>query len=95
VNLILALLIVAAIVSLNIAATVAVMRDDYSERPQKLMQLALTWLIPMSGAILVLAVHRKAEPPSGIYRRADEQVGDDFGLLRPGARALAELLDDD
>ena len=54
-------------IALNIAATRHVLRDDISERAQKAAQLAVVWLIPLIGAILVLAVHRSAEPPSRKY----------------------------
>jgi hypothetical protein len=60
-----------------VAATRAVVRDDLSDRRQKFMQIALVWVLPVIGSLVVLAVHRKADPPSGKYYEAADP-GDDF-----------------
>jgi hypothetical protein len=60
-----------------VAATRAVVRDDLSDRHQKSMQIALAWLVPVIGPLIVLAVHRKPDPPSGKYY-APADPGDDF-----------------
>ena len=92
---ILLMLVVAVLLAINIAATRAVMQDDFSERPQKNIQAVLIWVVPLIGALLVLAVHRKAEKPSGTYRRDGDRVGDDFGRQRPGIRSVLDVLDED
>ena len=61
---------------LNIKATTAVLRDDLSDRNQRLMQLALVWLLPVIGAVIVLAVNRPAEKASRKYRDAPEPKPD-------------------
>jgi hypothetical protein len=94
-NAVLLLLVLAVIVSLNVAATIAVWRDEYSERRQKILQIALVWLVPLFGALLVLGVHRKAEKPSGAYQTNGDRLGDDFGQMRSGTRTIVEALDDD
>ena len=53
---------------LNIKATKVVLRDDLSDRNQRLMQLALVWLLPVIGAVIALAVHRPVEKASRKYR---------------------------
>jgi len=85
-----------AIGLLNIIATLAVRRDEYSEPLQKALQILLVWLVPILGALLVLAVHRKPEKASGRYRSGSDPVGDDFGTQRPGVvRSITDMLDDD
>lgn len=94
-NIILSLLVLALIVFLNVWATLAVMRDEFSEPLQKVFQITLIWIIPILGALLVLGVHRKEEKPSRTYRSDHDRVGDDFGTQRPGIKSIAEVLDDD
>src|SRR5258706_11059919 len=60
-----------------ITATRAVVRDDFSSRRQKFVQVAFVWMFPVIGSLLVLAIHRKAEPPSGKYYEPADP-GDDF-----------------
>jgi hypothetical protein len=64
---------------LNAVATRTVVRDNLSERKQKVAQLILVWLIPYIGSLVVFAVHRPTEPPSRKYYEA-ANPGDDFGL---------------
>jgi hypothetical protein len=54
-------LAVAMLVWLNILATRALKRSDAATQEQKNLQLALTWLVPLS-ALLVLHFHRA--PPA-------------------------------
>ena len=49
-----AYLSVLCIVALNIWATVAVLRASMYELRQKRLQLALVWLVPVLGALVVL-----------------------------------------
>ena len=87
--------IVAIILGLNVAATRAILRDDYSERRQKILQTGLVWLLPIIGALVVLGVHRQPDKPSGGYRSYDDRVGEDFGKSRSGTRVIVEALDED
>ncbi len=79
---------------LNGLATRAVLRDDFSEAVQKRLQLAVVWLLPLLGALLVLAVHRKPDRSSGKYRD-EADCGDDFGTSGRNVRAAKEALDED
>lgn len=72
----LALIGLVTVLWLNIKATKAVLRDDLSDRNQRLMQLALVWLLPVIGAVIVLAVNRPAEKASRKYRDAPEPKPD-------------------
>jgi hypothetical protein len=89
------LLILAVIGVMNVAATVQVGRDEYSEPRQKVLQIILVWIVPILGALVVLAVHRKPEKPSGTYRAADDGIGDDFGASRPFGKSIGDVLDGD
>lgn len=62
-----AVLIFAALLALDLLATRAILKDDLSERRQRVAQFVLVWLVPLIGALLVLAVHRRAEKPLGKY----------------------------
>jgi len=90
----LTVLVIALPVLLSVWATMKVMADEFSERWQKGAQLALVWFVPVIGALVVLGVHRKAEEPSGRYRK-DAGSGDDFGASGSGVRRTLEALDDD
>lgn len=79
---------------LNVKATVLVVRDDLSNRSQKSMQLAFVWFLPLLGAIVVLAVHRREERSSGKYPEAPDP-GDDYASSGYSHRAVKEALDDD
>jgi hypothetical protein len=78
---------------LNARATRLIVRDVLSDRQQKLAQLLLVWLIPIVGAVIVLAVHRRAEPPSRQYWKEPEIDGQ----FPPGQmnRGIKEVLDGD
>ena len=47
------LILVAIILVLNVKATWVLVRSTYYDAKQKLFQLALVWLIPILGAVLV------------------------------------------
>jgi hypothetical protein len=84
----------AVVFTMNIRATILVVRDSLSEPSQRLAQLLMVWLLPILGAIIVFAVHRPAEKPSGQYREMPDP-GDDFGFPRHAGRRASEGADDD
>ena len=51
----LTLLLVAVIVLINVAASIAVLRVSVFAPSQRLLQLALIWLVPVLGAIVCAA----------------------------------------
>ncbi|RJG05060.1 hypothetical protein D3870_02635 [Noviherbaspirillum cavernae] len=63
-----AALLLVVVLAMSIKATLFVLRDDLSEPVQRIAQLGLVWLLPILGAIIVFAVHRRTEPPSRKYR---------------------------
>ena len=79
---------------LNLRATQLAVRDDLYDRKQKARQLLLVWLIPVIGAVVVMAVHRRGDTPSRQYRE-DADPGDDFAYSGRAAKALREVLDGD
>ena len=79
---------------LNVKATGLVAHDMLCERRQKIAQLLLVWLVPILGAVIVMAVHRPAEPPSRQYREPVDP-GDDFALSARSVRNIREVLDGD
>lgn len=83
------------VVAMSVRATFLVIRDDLSEPNQRKAQLLLVWLAPVIGALIVFAVHRKAEPPSRKYRE-DRDPYDDEPFPRIGGRGRShEGADDD
>jgi hypothetical protein len=90
-------LVLAAVIGLlllNVRATWLIVQDVLCDRRQKLVQLLLVWFAPIIGAITVLAVHRRAEPPSRQYREAADP-GDDFAYSGRMTRSIKEVLDGD
>jgi len=76
------LLILVVIVSaLNIKATLVLARSQYYETKQKLVQLALVWLIPVLGAILVWGLATDS-PGERITTDLTDHLGIDDGNLR-------------
>jgi hypothetical protein len=73
------------ILLLQVKASIFVLRDELSEPIQRAVQFLLIWLLPIIGAIIVLAVHRPPEKASGKYREQPDP-GDDYGFpaLRGG-----------
>ena len=86
------LLIVAA---MSVKASFLIVRDDLAEPNQRTAQLLLVWLVPIIGALIVFAVHRKLEPLSRKYRE-DRDPYDDEAFPRIGGRGRShEGADDD
>jgi hypothetical protein len=80
--------------ALSLWATRLVLADGLATQWQRGSQLALIWLLPVLGAIIVLAVHRRAEPPSRKYRTPPDP-GDDYAVSGKSVRATTEVLDGD
>jgi hypothetical protein len=80
--------------ALSLWATRLVLADDLATQWQRGSQLALIWLLPVLGAIIVLAVHRRVEPPSRKYRTPPDP-GDDYAVSGKSVRATTEALDGD
>ena len=85
---------IAIMLWLSIKATVVITRDGLIEGRQKAMQLALVWLLPLVGAILVLAVNRRPEAPSRKYRERQD-AGEDFTASGRSVKAITEAADGD
>ena len=69
-----------ALLILNLFATKTVLRLDYT-REQKLLQLALIWLVPFIGACLVLAVahvQHSEEPTAASDDGSEEDIPHPF-----------------
>ena len=88
------LLIAVVVLLLNIKASLLILDDSLSEPKQRILQLLITWLLPLFGAILVLGVHRPLEKTNGKY--PDEAPPpDDFPNPKAGSRLIGEVSDDD
>ncbi len=70
----------------NWLATRLILRDELISRGQRIAQIFLVWLVPVIGAVVVFAVHRRPEEPSRKYREAPDP-GDDFGFSGRGMRS--------
>lgn len=79
---------------LNVWATRMILQDALSERPQKRAQLLLVWLLPLLGAIVTLAVHRKEEKALGVYP-VEKDLNTDLSPSSGSLRAMREIFDDD
>jgi beta-lactamase regulating signal transducer with metallopeptidase domain len=86
-------ILVAALLLLQLRTSLLILRDTLSESTQRILQFSLVWLLPMIGAIIVLAVHRPTEKSSGQYRNLPEP-GDDFGYSSHPNRGGKIGLDD-
>ena len=89
-----ALTVLAALVLANALATRVVLRDPYSEQRQKIAQCCAVWLVPVIGAIVIFALHRNAEKPSGRYRESETGPWDDLTSGRGVSRAVNTHADD-
>lgn len=70
---------IAAIVGLNIWATLRIIQDSLSERHQRIYQLLIVWFIPILGALIVIYVTREnLGKHSGKYAEGTE-AGTDLG----------------
>jgi hypothetical protein len=79
---------------LNVKATRLLAGDALSTPGQKIAQLLLVWLVPLIGALVVLAVHRRQEPPSRQYQ-VQPDPGDDFAASGRAVKKLREAIDED
>jgi hypothetical protein len=73
---------------LNVVATTMLIRSDFESRFQKAAQMVLIWVLPVVGAILVIAVLRNSTtvwkpPPSSDATGASSFPGSDGDLNRP------------
>ena len=75
------LILLALVAALNVKATLDLARSSYYSPKQKLFQLALVWLIPIVGAVLVwsLAVDSKTER---VTTDLKDRGGNDDGHIR-------------
>ena len=89
-----AIALIAALGIANIWATWVVVRDPYSEKRQKVFQLAALWLLPVLGAIFVFALHRKPEPATRAYRQSLDSPWDDPPTSRHAGRTVHHPTDD-
>ncbi|WP_395055485.1 hypothetical protein [Polaromonas sp.] len=83
-----------SLIAANGMATRLVLRDEVVSREQRIAQIFLVWLIPIIGAVLVFAVHRRPEAASRKYREAPDP-GDDFGLSGRATRSTHHADADD
>lgn len=76
---------------LNLFATRLIRRDEDSEKPQRLAQLLLVWLLPVIGAIAIWGLYRSEEKSPGAYRDIPEP--DDFDPPESPLHSLADAAD--
>lgn len=81
--------LVLILLGLDVFATRLVLRDEYSQKAQKLAQLLFVWLVPVIGAIAIWGMFRSEEASTGKYR--DDQEPDDD--LDPPESPLQSLSD--
>jgi hypothetical protein len=74
VSLVLAIVVILAIVLLNVAVTVALLRSQDYGRDQKVIQALLVWLLPPIGALVVLHFVRESRT---LHRGQLNGEGDD------------------
>jgi len=89
----LAISAVLILVAANAFATRRVVRDEFAERSHRVAQVLAIWLLPVLGAILVFAIHRRPEEASRQYR-AIPDAGDDFGASGRSVRSTQSHPDD-
>jgi hypothetical protein len=88
-----ALSVLALLVVANGVATRVVVRDPYTEWYQKVFQLLAVWLVPVFGAILVFALHRKPERATGQYRESRDPL-DEHTTSQYVGRSIGTRVDD-
>lgn len=84
----LALLVLIALVilALNIKATLLLTHSSYYDAKQKVLQLALVWLVPVLGAILVWSL--ATDTPRGRFTTdLRNYSGNDDGYIRSDSSA--------
>ena len=84
----------APLIAADWVATRLVLRDEVISRKQGIAQVLLVWLVPIIGAVLVFAVHRRPEAASRKYRQAPDP-GDDVGLSGRATRSTHHADADD
>jgi hypothetical protein len=89
-----ALFVAAALLVVNGTATFIAVRDPYAERRHKVFQCLAVWLVPVLGAILVFALYRKPEKPTGRYREAADPPWDDVTTTRGVGHSIRTHTDD-
>jgi len=83
------------IVLLDAWVTWRVVGDGLSSSRQRAAQIALVWLLPVLGALIVLNLQRRnAEKGSGRYRDVQD-VGDDLAHARQFLKKLDDVIDGD
>lgn len=93
-NTVLLVAIVIAQLLVSALATRAALQDEFSTPSQKILQIGISWILPIVGALLVLAVHRQPEKPSHRFRESPD-AGDDHGASGTYIRRITETLDGD
>jgi hypothetical protein len=89
------LAILIAIGLVNAWVTARVLGDGLSSLGQRVAQIALVWLLPAVGAMIVLNLQRRhGEKGSGRYREIPE-AGDDFGNQRQFIKKSDDAADGD
>ncbi len=84
-----------AIGLLDAWVTWRVLGDGLSSHGQRAAQIALVWLLPLLGALIVLNLQRRnAEKGSGRYREIPD-AGDDFAFSRQSFKKLEDAIDGD
>ena len=84
---ILLILIASVVLALNIKATWLLNRNAYYDANQKIFQLALIWLVPILGAVLVWSL--TADAPQGRFTTdLSDHVGYDDGKIRSDSAAF-------
>ena len=64
------------LVVVNAMATRLVIADALSDTSQRIAQIAAIWSLPVLGAIFIFGIHRRTEPPPGVYAEAPDILGD-------------------
>ena len=81
---------------LNWYASRQCLRDSLVSTRQRFAQLAFVWLIPLLGALIVIAISRNTPEPSCGRYREDPDVGDQYvtGLGRLNDRGYIRSPDE-
>ncbi len=87
------IVLIAMLLIANAFATWRVKRDEFAEPWQRIAQLIAIWLVPVIGAIIVFAIHRRSEEPSRQYRKIPDP-GDDYGPAWRSPSSTSARLDD-
>ncbi len=78
--------VLALVVLLNLVATVMLVRSDFETPLQKALQLALVWIVPCVGSIIVIAVLRGARYDHKLGFASDSVANADL----PGTGPMSE-----